>query len=170
MKTNLLISFAIVFALSISLLSCSEKKEAKTPELLGELVFNSIKDNDIEAYTSFFGTKDDYLAILKKSSYDEEKKKEYSAEADEQTNELKSKIKSVMIDIEGVCDAHHIHIWAISSTINALTAQIIIDEEQAKNWEKIKNEIKNKLSCMNIQHITLEPESSSEECEIQECE
>lgn len=59
-----------------------------------------------------------------------------------------------MKTIEGIIDIHHIHIWAISTTENALTAHIFIND--IKNMESIKTEIKHHLIHNNIQHSTLE--------------
>ncbi len=35
-------------------------------------------------------------------------------------------IKNELIEIDGVIDIHHIHIWSLSTTQNALTAHIVI--------------------------------------------
>ncbi|MCH3924806.1 MAG: cation diffusion facilitator family transporter [Bacteroidales bacterium] len=59
-----------------------------------------------------------------------------------------------MKTIEGIIDIHHIHIWAISTTENALTAHIFIND--INNMESIKTEIKHHLIHNNIQHSTLE--------------
>lgn len=56
--------------------------------------------------------------------------------------------------IEGIKDVHHIHIWAISTTENALTAHIFIKD--ISKMEAIKKEIKHHLVHNNIQHSTLE--------------
>jgi cobalt-zinc-cadmium efflux system protein len=37
-------------------------------------------------------------------------------------------IKNELIEIEGIMDIHHIHIWSLSTTQNALTAHILIKE------------------------------------------
>lgn len=37
-------------------------------------------------------------------------------------------IKNELIEIDGVIDIHHIHIWSLSTTQNALTAHIVIKE------------------------------------------
>jgi cobalt-zinc-cadmium efflux system protein len=79
-------------------------------------------------------------------------------------------VKEMMLEVDGVEDIHHIHIWAISSTINALTAHIIISEGQEKIWDIIKDNIKHKLELANIQHTTLELESIDAECETNDCD
>jgi cobalt-zinc-cadmium efflux system protein len=71
---------------------------------------------------------------------------------------------------KGIRDFHHIHIWAISTTENALTAHVVletdIDHEQQK---KIIRELKHELQHRGIQHITLEIEMENEPCESQPC-
>jgi cobalt-zinc-cadmium efflux system protein len=66
------------------------------------------------------------------------------------------KIKQVTLQVEGVKNIHHIHVWAISTTQNALTAHVVIDD-LFKHSEILKN-IKQALSHFNIQHCTIEVE------------
>ena len=54
----------------------------------------------------------------------------------------------------GVLEVHHLHIWAISTTENALTSHIVVKD--IKQIEKIKNNIKHILSENKISHVTLE--------------
>ena len=55
------------------------------------------------------------------------------------------------------------HIWAISTTENALTAHIVIDN--LNNMESLKHEIKHTLEHCDIHHATLEFESRKEHCD-----
>jgi cobalt-zinc-cadmium efflux system protein len=72
--------------------------------------------------------------------------------------------------IRGVRGFHHIHIWAISTTENALTAHVVISKEAALNdLENIKQEIKHELLHLNIQHATLEMETDNAPCLEQDC-
>ncbi|MEO9053255.1 MAG: cation transporter, partial [Ginsengibacter sp.] len=58
------------------------------------------------------------------------------------------------------------HVWAMSTTENAMTAHIVIEDSSGKGQiENIKNNLKHALQNMNIQHITLETEFSSNPCE-----
>ena len=41
-------------------------------------------------------------------------------------------MKNTLLENEHVSDVHHLHIWAISTTDNALTAHIVIDSLDAK--------------------------------------
>ena len=53
--------------------------------------------------------------------------------------------------IEGVVEVHHLHIWAISTTQNALTAHIVIDN--IDNMEIIKTAVKSRLSDKGIKKL-----------------
>jgi cobalt-zinc-cadmium efflux system protein len=72
--------------------------------------------------------------------------------------------------INGVEDIHHVHIWALSSTINAFTAHIVLNKENEwKEAMSIKEEIKHYLVHENIQHVTLEIETSICDCPEENC-
>lgn len=74
-------------------------------------------------------------------------------------NEVVSEIKKV----EGVIDVHHLHVWAISTSQNALTAHIVIHPTaDMGQLNKIKKTIKHHLEHMHIQHATLEFEAQGE--------
>lgn len=79
-------------------------------------------------------------------------------------------IKSTAIKIQGVKDLHHIHIWAISTTENALTAHLVLEDHiTTLEEQKIKQKLKHELEHKNIHHITLETERENEVCEMVEC-
>ncbi len=68
-----------------------------------------------------------------------------------------TKIKTLITDNEGIKSVHHVHIWALSSTTNALSAHIILDKNYSlEELMNIKNELKSALQHENIQHVTLE--------------
>lgn len=76
------------------------------------------------------------------------------------------KIKSEIRNISKVKELHHIHVWGISTTENALTAHIVIDKElNLSDLAYLKEEIKHKLEHNNISHSTLEFEIEDEHCE-----
>ncbi len=66
-----------------------------------------------------------------------------------------------------VIDVHHIHIWALSTTENALTAHISIDD--ISNMEDVKRKIKKQLEVAGINHPTIEFESSVFKCDDIRC-
>ena len=79
-------------------------------------------------------------------------------------------IKATAMKVTGVKDFHHVHIWAISTTENALTAHLVLPVNTSFEEEKkIKSELKHELLHKNIQHITLETERDNEHCEATVC-
>lgn len=79
------------------------------------------------------------------------------------------RIKNVLLKTESVSNIHHIHIWALSSQSNALTAHVEIKKDQLPNWENIKQALKHDLQHENIQHATLELEFADENCREEDC-
>ncbi len=78
-------------------------------------------------------------------------------------------VKAVAMKVAGVKDFHHVHIWAISTTENALTAHLVLSLNTSSEEErKIKQHIKHELLHKNIQHATLETERENENCEEEE--
>ena len=76
-------------------------------------------------------------------------------------NEVISEIK----EVEGVVDVHHLHVWAMSTSQNAMTAHIIISSNTPMEQQnKIKQKVKHELEHVNIQHATLEFETEDEKC------
>jgi cobalt-zinc-cadmium efflux system protein len=62
------------------------------------------------------------------------------------------------------------HIWAISTTENALTAHLVLSTDVTHDQEQnIKHQLKHELEHKNIQHITLETERENEPCETVAC-
>lgn len=74
-------------------------------------------------------------------------------------DEIRELILKAEPDVE---DVHHIHIWAISTTENALTAHVVVRTTQ--DIENIKHRIKHLLEHENIGHATLEIEFPEEKC------
>lgn len=77
-------------------------------------------------------------------------------------------VNNVLNENEHVKEAHHIHVWAISTTENALTAHIVIDA--LENMEEVKEHIKEHLTEHHIGHSTLEFETETGHCHDHECE
>ncbi|CAN5347074.1 cation diffusion facilitator family transporter [soil metagenome] len=79
-------------------------------------------------------------------------------------------ITTLALKINGVCGLHHVHIWAISSTENAMTAHLVLKTEvTVEREQEIKHSLRHELKHQNIQHITLETERENEECEAKVC-
>lgn len=80
-------------------------------------------------------------------------------------------IKAMALNVNGVMNIHHIHIWAISSTENAMTAHLVLTKNVTQDQEqKIKHILKHELEHKNIQHITLETEREDESCAVGACQ
>lgn len=81
-----------------------------------------------------------------------------------------SKIREAVSRMKDVKDIHHIHVWAISTKENALTAHLVVDKSCTMELiEKLKHRIKHELLHRNIQHATLEVELSDSPCEEPDC-
>ncbi|MFN5250690.1 MAG: cation diffusion facilitator family transporter [Bacteroidota bacterium] len=66
--------------------------------------------------------------------------------------------------IPGVRDIHHLHVWAMSTTKNALTAHIMMEEgSSAVDEKRVRHDFRHALLHLNIQHATLELELSKHE-------
>jgi cobalt-zinc-cadmium efflux system protein len=80
------------------------------------------------------------------------------------------KVKEMILKTDGVINFHHLHIWAISTTQNAMTGHLVVSEN-ISNIElvTIKNNIRHELERLNIQHTTLEIESDTQNCDEIRC-
>jgi|EP01037_Dinobryon_pediforme_P003777 cobalt-zinc-cadmium efflux system protein len=80
-----------------------------------------------------------------------------------------NKIKAELLKGKGVVDVHHMHVWALSTTENALTAHIVIDPDFLPSFDGIKKDLRHRLEHLDIIHSTFEPEFNQEECKQQDC-
>ena len=70
-------------------------------------------------------------------------------------------IKSVITGVKEVTSVHHVHVWAMSTTENALTAHVCISD--ALSFEEkldVIHAIKHELEHHNIKHSTIELDGS----------
>ena len=65
-----------------------------------------------------------------------------------------------------VTDVHHVHVWAMSTKENALTAHVVIDDEQTST--ATRHAIKSALRDLGITHSTIEIECG-DNCFDREC-
>jgi cobalt-zinc-cadmium efflux system protein len=79
------------------------------------------------------------------------------------------KIKSELIKAKGVIDIHHMHVWALSTTENALTAHLVIAPTDLHLFDGIKQDLRHRLQHLDISHSTFEPEFADEKCEQEDC-
>ena len=67
--------------------------------------------------------------------------------------------------MNGIENIHHVHVWALSTTTNALTAHILVSRNfTMQEIDALKMKIKHELEHLNIQHATLEFEQSMRNC------
>jgi cobalt-zinc-cadmium efflux system protein len=79
------------------------------------------------------------------------------------------KIKTELMKGKGVVDVHHMHVWALSTTENALTAHLVIKPEAIADFDSIKHDLRHRLEHLDISHSTFEPEFADEKCGQPEC-
>lgn len=80
-------------------------------------------------------------------------------------------VRTAALKIAGVKDLHHIHIWAISTTENAITAHLVLKQDvNVQQEQSIKRTLKHELLHLNVQHITLETERENEPCAARACD
>ena len=73
-----------------------------------------------------------------------------------------AQVHQLIAGIDGVADVHHLHLWALSTTSNALTAHIALrDIAQA---ERVKADIRHLLAEHGIAHATIETELEGHAC------
>ena len=77
-------------------------------------------------------------------------------------------LQKIILDTPHVLGVHHIHVWAMSTTENALTAHIVLDD-LAQAHEAVHT-IKHLLAESGIVHATLETELPSDDCDEKECD
>ncbi len=68
-------------------------------------------------------------------------------------------IEQALLSIDGIRDVHHIHIWGISTTQNAMTAHLVVDD--LSSWESVRRRAKHLLAEHGIDHSTLEIETEA---------
>lgn len=78
-------------------------------------------------------------------------------------------IKQAALKFPEIKDIHHLHIWAMSTSRNALTAHLLLHESLTEDaLSSLKSRFKHELLHLNIQHATIEVElfhtADCEEC------
>jgi cobalt-zinc-cadmium efflux system protein len=80
-----------------------------------------------------------------------------------------TKIKAELMKAKGVVDVHHMHVWALSTTENALTAHLVIAPADLHLFDSIKTDLRHRLQHLDINHSTFEPEFANEKCDEPDC-
>jgi cobalt-zinc-cadmium efflux system protein len=85
-------------------------------------------------------------------------------------NVTKEEVEKLILGTAGVVGMHHTHIWAMSTTQNALTTHLTLSDSLSFDDKmKLVHELKHKLLHNNIHHATIELESPKLPCEYADC-
>lgn len=74
-------------------------------------------------------------------------------------------IKEHLLEIDGINDVHHIHVWSMDGINNYATMHVVCTSPTIE----LKHLIRHELEEHNINHVTIEFEGENEECENKEC-
>jgi cobalt-zinc-cadmium efflux system protein len=79
-------------------------------------------------------------------------------------------IKGLITSQDNIIEAHHIHVWALSTTENALTAHVSLNDALTfdEKMALVQN-LKHELMHHNIHHSTIEIETALSDCEQKDC-
>jgi cobalt-zinc-cadmium efflux system protein len=75
------------------------------------------------------------------------------------------KITNALLEIDGVKEVHHLHVWTIDGENNYATLHVATEQINAKIKENVKHELKEH----GIFHSTVEMETLNENCQEKEC-
>lgn len=75
-------------------------------------------------------------------------------------------VVETMLGVDHVTNVHHLHIWAMSTTENALTAHVVVDDEHEAF--AVRKVLKEGLRQQGITHATIEIERDNDCCD-KEC-
>jgi cobalt-zinc-cadmium efflux system protein len=80
-------------------------------------------------------------------------------------------IEQVVKDMPGVEGMHHTHIWAMSTTQNALTTHLTLSDTLSfESKMKVVHDVKHTLHHHHIHHATIELESATIPCADKNCD
>jgi len=71
------------------------------------------------------------------------------------------KIRETILKHPEIVNVHHVHVWAISSRQNAMTAHLVLTDNDLSHFSELKHRIKHELEHLNVHHVTFELESQS---------
>lgn len=74
-------------------------------------------------------------------------------------------VKAHIMEIDGVLDVHHVHLWSIDGQKIFTTMHVVTDSEM----HKVKGDIRRVLRTNGVEHVTVEIELSAENCHEREC-
>ncbi len=81
-----------------------------------------------------------------------------------------AEVQAEMQRVTGVGNVHHVHVWAMSTTENALTAHLVLKPGlTAADEMTLKSDVRHRLQHLNINHVTLEIDADAGDCQDGDC-
>jgi cobalt-zinc-cadmium efflux system protein len=78
---------------------------------------------------------------------------------------LQKEIRRELLDINGVSEIHHQHLWSLDGEHHVLTAHVVVSESfSLSEYRLLKETIAEKLKHYNLSHTTIEIEMQDESC------
>ena len=74
-------------------------------------------------------------------------------------------LQACLLQIEGVADVHHLHLWSIDGTNHCATMHIVTNRDP----HTVKTQVRRELEDQGIHHATLELETEGEHCNARHC-
>jgi len=78
-----------------------------------------------------------------------------------------SELSKHILEIDGVEDVHHVHVWSMDGINNYATMHVVSNK---KDISKVKKSIREELEEHGINHVTIEIDNNKDECSDKECE
>jgi len=79
-------------------------------------------------------------------------------------------ITEILQQIETVESIHDLHIWSADGSYIVLTVHVVVANEMSmEKLAELKDEIRNVLYNINIEHVTIEFEMANEHCTFEKC-
>ena len=80
------------------------------------------------------------------------------------------RIEQEILNLDDVTEVHDFHLWSMDGEYNILTLHAVVDQSKTvEELKSIKQMIKEIATKNHIQHVTLEFESSAEDCALEDC-
>ena len=76
-----------------------------------------------------------------------------------------AELREHLLEIDGVEDVHHIHVWSLDGQSNCATMHIVTSADAFA----VKEQVRVELSEHGITHSTLELENEGEQCDTAHC-
>lgn len=78
-----------------------------------------------------------------------------------------SELSKHILEIDGVDDVHHVHVWSMDGVNNYATMHVV---SNIKDVSLLKKSIREELEEHDINHVTIEIDEDKDECSDKECE